>query len=70
MYVVIGSARALLIDAGLGTGTLRALVEWMIGGLPLDVVITHGHPDHIAAMRQFQDRYTVSMNHRAIQRMG
>ena len=27
-------------------------------------MITHGHPDHIAAMGQFQDRYNVSMNHR------
>jgi glyoxylase-like metal-dependent hydrolase (beta-lactamase superfamily II) len=64
MYLVIGSARALLVDAGLGTGNLRGLVERMIGDRPLDVVITHGHPDHIAAMGQFQDRYDVSMNHR------
>ena len=63
MYLVIGSARALLIDAGLGTGNLRALVEGMIGELPLDVVITHGHPDHIAAMGQFQDHNNVYMNH-------
>jgi glyoxylase-like metal-dependent hydrolase (beta-lactamase superfamily II) len=64
MYLVIGSARALLVDAGLGTGNLRALVEGLIGDRPLDVVITHGHPDHIAAMGQFQDRYNVYMNHR------
>lgn len=64
MYVVIGSQRALLVDAGLGNGDLRAMVEGMIGDLPLDVVITHGHPDHIAAMGQFQDHNTVYMNHR------
>src|SRR4051812_41451209 len=64
MYIVIGSTRALLVDAGLGTGNLRGLVERMIGARPLDVVITHGHPDHIAAMGQFQDRYDVYMNHR------
>ncbi|HEX5689448.1 MAG TPA: MBL fold metallo-hydrolase [Roseiflexaceae bacterium] len=64
MYLVIGSQRALLVDAGLGTGNLRALVESMIGDRPLDVVITHGHPDHVAAMGQFQDRYDVRMNHR------
>jgi glyoxylase-like metal-dependent hydrolase (beta-lactamase superfamily II) len=64
MYLVIGSARALLVDAGLGTGNLRGLVERMIGGRPLDVVITHGHPDHIAAIGQFQDHYDVCMNHR------
>jgi glyoxylase-like metal-dependent hydrolase (beta-lactamase superfamily II) len=64
MYLMIGSERALLVDAGLGTGDLRGLVEGLIGELPLDVVITHGHPDHIAAMGQFQDHYSVYMNHR------
>ena len=64
MYLLLGSERAMLIDAGLGTGNLRAYVEPLLGGRPLDVVITHGHPDHIAAMGQFQDRYNVYMNHR------
>lgn len=63
MYLVVGSQRALLIDAGLGTGDLRRYVEGLISQLPLDVVITHGHPDHIAAMRQFQGSYDVYMNH-------
>jgi glyoxylase-like metal-dependent hydrolase (beta-lactamase superfamily II) len=64
IYLIVGSERALLVDAGLGTGNLRALVEGMIGDLPLDVVITHAHPDHIAALGQFEDRYDVYMNHR------
>lgn len=64
MYVVVGSERAMLIDAGLGNGNLRAFVETLVGDKPLDVVISHGHPDHIAAMGQFQDRYDVYMNHR------
>jgi glyoxylase-like metal-dependent hydrolase (beta-lactamase superfamily II) len=64
MYLVIGSARALLVDAELGNGNLRGLVERMIGDRPLDVVITHGHPDHIAAIGQFQDHDDVYMNHR------
>ena len=63
MILITGSERALLIDAGLGTGDLRAYVEAMIGNLPLDVVITHGHPDHIALMGQFQGSYKVYMNH-------
>lgn len=66
MYLVIGRTRALLVDAGLGSGDLHALVKGMIGDRPLDVVITHGHPDHIAAMGQFQDRYPVHMNHRDV----
>jgi glyoxylase-like metal-dependent hydrolase (beta-lactamase superfamily II) len=54
MYLVTGSRRALLIDTGMGGGDLRGHVESFIGRLPLDVVITHAHPDHIARMSQFQ----------------
>ena len=63
MFLVTGSERALLIDAGLGTGDLRSFVAGLIGELPLDVVITHGHPDHIAVMGQFQHGYNVYMHH-------
>lgn len=63
MYLVLGSERALLIDAGLGRGDLRSIVESLVGELPLDVVIPHAHPDHIALMGQFQGRYNVYMNH-------
>lgn len=63
MYLVIGSRRALLIDAGMGGGDLRAHVEPFIGDLPLDVIITHGHPDHIAQMGRFQDDCAVHMHH-------
>jgi len=45
-------------------GDLRNYVQPFIGALPLDVCITHGHPDHIAAMGQFQADYAVYM-HRA-----
>lgn len=77
MYVILGSQRALLIDAGLGSGDLLGFVEQLIGDRPLDVVITHGHPDHIALMGQFQGKYAVYMNHidlplvhRFVQQMG
>ena len=63
MYLVVGSERAMLVDAGLGRGNLRAFVEGIIGTKPLDVFITHGHPDHVAAMGQFEDAYNVYMSH-------
>lgn len=63
MYLVTGSERALLIDAGMSTGDLRSYVKALIGDLPLDVCITHGHPDHIAAMGQFQAECDVYMHH-------
>ena len=62
MVLILGSQRALLIDAGMGGGDLRGYVEARIGRLPLDVLITHAHPDHIACMGQFQGRYDVYMH--------
>jgi glyoxylase-like metal-dependent hydrolase (beta-lactamase superfamily II) len=63
MYLVVGTERAMLVDAGLGRGNLRAFVERIIGTMPLDVFITHGHPDHVAAMGQFEDAFDVYMSH-------
>lgn len=64
MYLVKGQTGALLFDAGMGNGQLRALVHQLIGDMPLTVCITHGHPDHVAALGQFEDAYDVYMSHR------
>lgn len=45
-YVLCGTERALLIDTAYGSEDLRALVRTLTL-LPLTVVNTHGHPDHI-----------------------
>ena len=52
-YLLVGTERALLIDMGVGLGNLRAFVQRLTGGLPLDVVATHGHVDHIGGRGQF-----------------
>lgn len=52
-YLLVGTERALLIDMGVGLGDLRAFVQRLTGGLPLDVVATHGHVDHIGGRGQF-----------------
>ncbi len=62
MYLVLGGKRALLIDAGMGKGDLRSLVDSLAGGLPLTVFVTHAHPDHIACLGQFQDDCPVFMH--------
>lgn len=46
MYLIIGSEKALLIDTGWGIGDLRSLVSDLTE-LPLMVVNTHGHSDHV-----------------------
>jgi len=63
MYFIKGSTRSLLIDAGMGTGNLRTVIEPLRGDVPMDVFITHGHGDHVTAMGQFEDTYDVYMSH-------
>jgi len=53
-YLVEGTQRALLIDTGYGGGNIRAAAE-SLTFLPITVVITHGHVDHIAGCAQFPE---------------
>ena len=54
MYLLIGSERALLIDSGWDeTGDLPALCRQLAGGLPVDLIVAHGHPDHVAQIPNF-----------------
>ena len=58
MYLIEGSSKALLVDAGESNedliGFIRTLTE-----KPVDLLITHGHGDHAAAFAQF-DRVFLS----------
>lgn len=53
MYVVVGGARAALIDTGMGIGDLASEVA-EITALPIIVLNTHYHWDHVGANSQFQ----------------
>ena len=53
-YLIIGEDKSLLIDTGWGIGNLKKLVE-SITSLPVRVVFTHGHPDHVCGAYQFTD---------------
>ena len=55
-YLVEGEEKALLIDTCWGLGNLAGLVQ-SITSLPVKVVITHGHPDHVCGAFQFDDLY-------------
>jgi len=46
MYLVIGKEKALLFDTGFGYADLRPIIK-AITDLPLYVVCSHGHDDHI-----------------------
>ena len=57
-YLITGSRRALLFDTGLGIGDMRALVT-QLTKLPITVLNSHTHFDHIGDDWQFQSIFGV-----------
>lgn len=53
-YLVLGKERAALIDTGLGIGDIRELVDELTE-LPVSVINTHSHWDHISQNYMFED---------------
>ena len=51
-YLIPGTERAMLIDTGYGLGNLKEAVEELTR-LPLFIVNTHGHCDHVGGNAQF-----------------
>ena len=51
-YLVVGTERAALIDTGYGFGDLKTAVE-TVTRLPLIIINTHGHCDHMGGNAQF-----------------
>ncbi len=54
IYLLLGSDRAILIDTGCGIGNLRRVVE-QLTSLPITVVNTHTHLDHLGSNHQFSE---------------
>ena len=55
-YLIVGSERALLIDTCYSITGIKKYVE-QITTLPVDVVNTHGHFDHIGGNAEFETIY-------------
>jgi len=53
MFLVKGSSRFALIDSGQGRGELAEYLSRYTGGLPIEVIFTHNHGDHIGQADQF-----------------
>ena len=53
-HLILGRDRVLLIDTGMGIGDLRAVVDELTS-LPLTVVNSHTHWDHIGSNWQFDE---------------
>jgi len=53
-FLVEGNDRAILLDTGMGIGDIRALAE-SVTSLPLSVVNSHAHWDHIGGNWRFDE---------------
>jgi glyoxylase-like metal-dependent hydrolase (beta-lactamase superfamily II) len=56
-YLVRGTDRAVVLDTGMGVAPIRPLVE-RLAGMPVDVVNTHYHFDHVGGNHEF-DRIAI-----------
>ena len=53
-YLILGSERAVLLDTGMGVANLKAEVV-RLTGLPVVVVVSHGHYDHVGDNYRFSE---------------
>ncbi len=53
-FLVVGSERAVLFDSGLGIASIRRVVE-KLTTLPVTVLNSHTHFDHVGGNREFTD---------------
>lgn len=53
-YLIVGSERALLFDTGMGIASIRKLAS-ALTSLPVIVLNSHTHPDHIGGNHEFEN---------------
>jgi glyoxylase-like metal-dependent hydrolase (beta-lactamase superfamily II) len=53
-YLIIGEEKAVVIDTGTGLGDMKSLIQ-EITHMPVSVINTHSHWDHIGANSQFKE---------------
>ena len=53
MFLLKGTKECVMIDSGLGRGDLKSYVAQFTGGMPLELIFTHNHGDHIGQADQF-----------------
>lgn len=53
-YLLLGTSKAVLIDTGLGVSNIRDIID-KLTQLPISVITTHAHWDHIGGHHLFED---------------
>ena len=66
-YMVVGKDKALVIDTGLGDADVYANAR-KVTDLPLELVNTHGHGDHIGCNEKFDVVYAHPADHAKVSR--
>ncbi len=61
-YLILGSKRALLFDTGLGVGKISAVVA-RLTQLPVTVVNSHTHFDHVGGNAEFKDIWSRDLSY-------
>ena len=56
MFLLAGKEKALLVDTGMTFRGVKALAE-QLTGLPVELINTHGDPDHVGANDEFERAY-------------
>ncbi len=57
-YLIVGTQKAVLFDTGMGIGNIKAVVE-QLTKLPVSVMNSHTHNDHVGDNWRFTDVYGV-----------
>jgi len=68
-FLILGDERALLFDTGLGIGDMAALVAELTD-LPVSVLNSHSHYDHIGGNHQFADVWALDHPYRRAREQG
>ena len=55
-YLLLGENRAALIDTGLGIDSMKRVTD-QLTDLPIDVITTHVHGDHIGSHGEYENLY-------------
>lgn len=53
-YLIIGSSKAILFDSGMGIANIKKEIS-LLTGLPVVVINSHGHYDHIGGNYQYDE---------------
>lgn len=68
-YLLIGDEKAMLVDTLQGIGDLKAVID-QLTDLPIIVMNTHSHYDHVSSNYQFETIYGLDTPYTAINAMG